>query len=90
MTAYIDISEITKPYYRIGEVAKMLGESTATLRFWQKEFSVRDERSKKGQRVFSRTTVAKLFAIRHLLREWKFTIPGAKQRLASANLTIAK
>jgi DNA-binding transcriptional MerR regulator len=82
--SYIDISGITKPYYRIGEVATLLGESTVTVRYWQHEFKVRDERARSGQRVFSRSTVALLFAIKDLLRHWRFTIAGAKRQLASS------
>jgi len=84
MTASIDVSGITNPYYRIGEVASLLGETVETVRYWQTEFSLRDERSKSGQRVFSRTTVAKLFAIRSLLCEWQFTIAGAKHQLQAS------
>jgi DNA-binding transcriptional MerR regulator len=69
---------LIKPYYRIGEVARLLDESTPTVRYWQAEFAIRDERSKKGQRVFSRKAVSELFEIRDLLRNWRFTIAGAR------------
>lgn len=71
--------------YRIGAVAKLLGEPTHVIRFWQKQFGVRDERSKKRQRVFSEATVCKLLLIQALLRVELYTISGAKLRLSSVN-----
>lgn len=69
---------LVKPYYRIGEVSRLLDEPTHTVRYWQAEFSIRDERSKSGQRVFSRKAVSELFEVRDLLRNWRLTIAGAK------------
>ncbi len=36
--AEIDISKLTKLYYSIGELAKMLDVNASLLRFWEKEF----------------------------------------------------
>jgi DNA-binding transcriptional MerR regulator len=69
---------------RIGRVAALLGEKTHTIRFWEQEFDVRPERSRSGQRVYSRSSVARFIAIHDLLRNWGFTIAGARKRLTEA------
>lgn len=73
-----------KSYFRIGEVTELLGENDHTLRFWEQEFRVRVERSKCGQRIYSRKTVELLIRIRRLLRVELYTIAGAKRRLRTA------
>lgn len=69
------------PFMRIGELAALLGEPTYVLRFWEAEFGIKPQRSKRGQRVYTPRHVADFIAIRKLLREWKFTIEGARAQL---------
>lgn len=72
-----------KLYFRIGEVARILGVPTHVLRFWETEFRavVRPQKSRAGQRVYSRKDVERLALIRHLLKEERYTIEGAKKHL---------
>ena len=43
-----------KLYYRIGEVAGIVGVEPHVLRYWETEFrSIRPQKSAKGQRVYS-------------------------------------
>lgn len=72
----------SKAYFKIGEVATLLGVRPSVLRFWQGEFSsIRPEKSRSGQRLYSKAHVEHLLRIRHLLYEERFTIDGAKVRL---------
>lgn len=72
-----------KLYFRIGEVARILGVPTHVLRFWEAEFRavVRPQKSRAGQRVYSRRDVERLALIRHLLKEERYTIEGARKHL---------
>ena len=73
-----------KPFFRIGEVARLCGVKPYVLRFWEGEFSgVKPEKTKSNQRVYRRRDVELLLEIRHLLYEKKFTIEGAKAHLRS-------
>ena len=72
----------TKPYYRIGEVAELVGVEPHVLRYWEREFrSIRPAKSPKGQRVYSRRDVETLLRVRQLLYGEGFTIAGAKKQL---------
>lgn len=72
-----------KNYFRIGEVAKILGVEPYVVRYWESEFtSVKPVRTKSDQRLYRRQDVEELLNVRALLYEDKFTIAGAKKRLA--------
>jgi DNA-binding transcriptional MerR regulator len=78
-------SELIKLYYRIGEVARLVGVQPHVLRYWESEFrSIRPQKSSRGQRVYSRRDVEKLLLIKDLLKHQGFTIAGAKRRLREA------
>jgi DNA-binding transcriptional MerR regulator len=71
-----------KLYFRIGEVAELVGVEPHVLRYWEREFrSIRPTKSAKGQRVYSRRDVENLMRVRELLYSEGFTIAGAKKKL---------
>ncbi|MEW5735740.1 MAG: MerR family transcriptional regulator [Thermodesulfobacteriota bacterium] len=73
-----------KAYFKIGEVAKIAGVKPFVLRFWESEFpEIKPGRTATGQRVYRRNDVLTVLAIRELLYEKKFTIPGAKAHFAA-------
>ena len=71
-----------KLFFRIGEVAGLVGVEPHVLRYWEREFrSIRPTKSAKGQRVYSRKDVENLIRVRELLYRDGFTIAGAKKKL---------
>ena len=71
-----------KLYYRIGEVAAIVGVEPHVLRYWETEFrSIRPQKSRKGQRIYSRRDVERLLRVKDLLYNQGFTIAGARKRL---------
>src|ERR1700722_5934434 len=71
-----------KLYFRIGEVAELVGVEPHVLRYWEREFrSIRPTKSAKGQRVYSRRDVENLMRVRDLLYADGFTIAGGKKKL---------
>lgn len=78
----------SKLYYRIGEVAELVGVEPHVLRYWEREFrNIRPTKSAKGQRVYSRRDVENLLRVRQLLYGEGFTIAGAKRQLRNADPT---
>ena len=76
-----------KLYFRIGEVASLVGVEPHVLRYWEREFrSIRPTKSAKGQRVYSRRDVENLLRVRELLYSDGFTIAGAKKKLQRAGV----
>jgi DNA-binding transcriptional MerR regulator len=77
----------SKLFFRIGEVASLVGVEPHVLRYWEREFrSIRPTKSAKGQRVYSRKDVENLLRVRDLLYRDGFTIAGAKKRLQRGGL----
>src|SRR6202451_285639 len=71
-----------KLYFRIGEVAELVGVEPHVLRYWEREFrTIRPTKSAKGQRVYSRRDVENLIRVHELLYREGFTIAGAKKKL---------
>lgn len=76
---------IQKELLSIGEVAHVTGLPVHTLRFWENEFRrfISPMRTRGRQRRYTEVEVGKIFEIKKLLKEDKYSIAGAKQVLAS-------
>lgn len=71
-----------KPYFKIGEVARLCAVKPYVLRYWQTEFrSLRLQKTASNQRLYRRKDVELLLKIRALLYDERFTIEGARARL---------
>jgi DNA-binding transcriptional MerR regulator len=80
-----DLSRIlaSKPFLKIGEVAKLIGVKPHVLRYWESEFpSLRPKKNPSGQRIYAREDVEAIVEIKNLLYNERYTISGAKQMLA--------
>lgn len=88
---------LDKQYYSISEVAAMFRVNTSLIRYWENEFDIlQPKKNRKGDRLFRQEDIQHLKLIYHLLRERKYTIEGAKQKLredkrsASRNFEMIK
>lgn len=71
-----------KLYFRIGEVAGLLGVEPYVLRYWETEFpTLSPKKSGTGHRLYRRKDVELLLKIKHLLYDKRYTIEGARQSL---------
>jgi DNA-binding transcriptional MerR regulator len=75
-----------KPYFKLGEVVRLVGAPAHVLRYWEKEIpGLRP--SKTGttqQRRYRRADVLLLCELHRLLYKEKYTLAGAKRQLAAA------
>lgn len=71
-----------KPFFKIGEAARLCGVKPYVLRYWETEFaSLRPQKTRSQQRLYRPKDVELLLKIRHLLYDERFTIEGARGRL---------
>ena len=85
----IDIKQLTKLYYTIGEVADMFNVNTSLIRFWEKEFNlIQPKKSKKGNRMFTPKDIENFNKIYHLVKTNGYTLEGAKKALKSKQTAI--
>jgi DNA-binding transcriptional MerR regulator len=69
---------LTRVYYKLGEVANMIGVPTSTIRYWQIEFDFNTSRTKYNKRQFTPEQVRNVLAVNYLLNIEFYTIRGAK------------
>jgi DNA-binding transcriptional MerR regulator len=82
-TAKLDLPN--KLYFKIGEVAKIVGVKPYVLRYWESEFSmIRPGKTRSKHRLYRRRDVETLLEIKRLLHAERYTIEGAKRRLKPA------
>src|SRR5215471_10328538 len=71
-----------KPFFKIGEAARLCAVKPYVLRYWETEFrSIRPQKTRSQQRLYRRKDIELLLRIRHLLYQERFTIEGARARL---------
>ena len=71
-----------KLFFKIGEVAQLVGVRPHVLRYWENEFSaLRPLKTRGAHRVYRRRDVELAVLLRRLLHEEGLTVSGAKKRL---------
>ena len=72
-----------KVFHKIGEVCEITQTEPYVLRYWESEFPMlAPPKNRAGQRVYRRKDLEIVLRIRELLYDEKFTIAGAKRKLA--------
>lgn len=77
----LDASVPDKLFFRIGEIAEIVGVEPHVLRYWETEFRIRPQRSSSGQRMYRRKDLARFLRIKKLLHQEGYTIAGARKAL---------
>lgn len=71
-----------KIYFKIGEVAELVGVKSHVLRYWEVEFkSLKPVKSRSNQRLYRREDIEQALLIKSLLYQQGFTLSGARQQL---------
>src|ERR671927_229328 len=74
-----------KRYFTIGEVSELCGVKPHVLRYWEQEFTqLRPIKRNGNRRYYQHHEVLLVRRIRELLYEQRFTISGARNRLAES------
>lgn len=73
--------KMQKRKFRIGELAQLLNVERFVIRFWEKEFMMKANRSDGGQRFYDEKDFEKFKQIKELLYDRGFTISGARKQL---------
>ena len=76
-----------KLFFKIGEVAQIVGVRAHVLRYWESEFpALRPLKTRGSHRVYRRRDVELAVLLRRLLHDEGLTIAGAKRRLRATGL----
>jgi DNA-binding transcriptional MerR regulator len=78
-----------KLFYKIGEVARLTSLRPSILRYWETEFSdLQPQKSRSGQRLYTRKELDIVIEIKRLLYSEKLTIKGARMVMAKRGKVI--
>ncbi|MBT4594314.1 MerR family transcriptional regulator [bacterium] len=75
---------MSKKRFRIGDVARELKIKKFVIRFWEKEFGLKSDRSSGGQRFYDKEDFEIFKTIKELLYSKGFTIAGARLQIKLA------
>ena len=76
------MEDLTKNYYKIGEVAEILGIPASTLRFWEKEFTlIKPKRNSKNTRFYTPEDVETIKMVYYLVKEKGLKLDAAQQQI---------
>jgi DNA-binding transcriptional MerR regulator len=78
-----------KLYFRIGEVADMVGVDTHVLRYWESEFEMKPHRSNSGQRLYRKVELTQFLRIKNLVHDEGYTVAGAKKAMENNTVNTA-
>ncbi len=85
MSEDLDVQIPDKMFFRIGELAELVGVEPHVLRYWESEFRIRPQRSQSGQRMYRRKDIARFLRIKALLYRQGFTIAGARRAMSDSS-----
>lgn len=83
--------DLDKEFYRINEVAEMLGVSMPTLRFWEKEFpEAAPVRTPSRTRLYTPDNVRLLRIIQYLVRVKGLRLDAVRQQLRTNRANVSR
>lgn len=86
------MQEFDKQYYKIKEVAEILGVAQSAIRFWEKEFPtlVKPTRNAHNMRYYRAQDIEKLQIIKYLVKEKGLKIEAARAYLRSNPQNVSR
>lgn len=73
---------LAKKYYKISEVADILGLPASTLRFWEKKFTIiKPKRNNHGTRFYTASDLEKIRHVAFLVKEKGMKLEAAEQQI---------
>lgn len=83
--------DLDKKYYRIREVAEIVGLPASTLRFWESQFTIiHPKRSAKGIRLYSPDDVEVIQMIRYLVKDKGLKIDAAQDLIKHNRSNVSR
>ncbi len=84
-------NDLTKKYYKIGEVAEMLHLPITTLRYWEREFSIiRPKRSDGNTRYYTPHDIENVRLVHYLVKEKGMKIDAARAEINRNRNNVSK
>lgn len=84
-------NSLSKSYYKIKDVAEIVGVNQSTLRFWESQFEeITPRRSQFNQRYYSPSDIETLHIIKFLIKDKGLKIEAAKEYLSKNRKNLSR
>lgn len=85
------MDDLSKKYYKIGDVADFLGVNQATIRYWEQEFpEISPSRTQTGLRQYTPSDIETLRIIHYLVKTKGLKVEAAKAQMRANRDNISK
>lgn len=85
------MEDISKKYYKISEVADIIGLTASTLRFWEKKFTlIKPHRNGHGTRFYTPADIEKIRIVAYLVKEKGMKLEVAEQQIRRNHQGISR
>lgn len=82
---------LDKRYYKISEVAAILGLPAPTLRYWEQQFTIiKPRRNDKGTRFYTSEDIEKIRMVHYLVKEKGMRIEKAQEAIRHNHSGVSK
>lgn len=76
------MDELNKKYYKISEVAEILGLPPSTLRFWESQFTIiKPKRNDRGSRFYTPQDIETIRMVHYLVKEKGLKLDAAQEQI---------
>lgn len=85
------MDSLNKKYYKIGEVAEILGLPASTLRFWEGQFTIiKPRRNERGTRFYTPRDIETIRMIHFLVKEKGLKLEAAQEQIRRNHSGVSK
>ncbi len=85
------MDELEKKYYKISQVAEILGIPMSTLRYWESQFNIiSPKRTEKGTRLYTSSDIERIRMVNYLVKERQFKIEAAQELIKHNHAGVSK
>ena len=82
---------LAKKYYKISEVAEIIGLPASTLRVWEKNFTIiKPKRNNHGTRFYTPADIEKIRHVAFLVKEKGLKIEAAEQQIKNNHKGVSQ
>ena len=87
----MDVSDLDKKFYKISDVAEILGIPASTLRFWEKQFTIiKPRRNAKNIRFYTPQDIETIRKVYYLVKEKGLKLDAAQEQIRRNRANVDK
>ena len=87
----MDTNDLNKKFYKISDVAAILGIPASTLRFWEKEFTIiKPRRNAKNIRFYTPADIETIRKVYYLVKEKGLKLDAAQEQIRRNRANVDK